>query len=62
MPDPEELGVAPLESLALPSRVVAKQLAAPRDLGKGMVKLIKMGFKYPPELMGMSIAYGTHTK
>lgn len=39
-----------------------KCLAATRDLGKGMVKLAKMGIKYPPELMGMVIAYGTHTK
>jgi multimeric flavodoxin WrbA len=39
-----------------------KCLAATRDLGKGMVKLVKMNFKYPKELMGHSIAYGTHTK
>jgi hypothetical protein len=37
-------------------------VAATRDLGKGMVKLVKMGFKYPPELMGMSISYGTWAK
>jgi multimeric flavodoxin WrbA len=39
-----------------------KCLEATRNLGRGMVKLVKMGFKYPPELMGMVIAYGTHTK
>jgi multimeric flavodoxin WrbA len=39
-----------------------KCLAATRDLGKGMVKLVKMNFKYPPELMMPAIAYGTHTK
>jgi multimeric flavodoxin WrbA len=39
-----------------------KCVAATRDLGKGMVKLVKMGFKYPPELMGMSISYGTWAK
>jgi multimeric flavodoxin WrbA len=39
-----------------------KCLAATRDLGKGMVKLVKMSFKYPPELTGMSISYGTWTK
>lgn len=39
-----------------------KCLEATRNLGKGMVKLAKMGFKYPPELMGMSISYGTHTR
>jgi multimeric flavodoxin WrbA len=39
-----------------------KCLAATRNLGKGMVKLLKMDFKYPQELMGHSIAYGTHTK
>jgi multimeric flavodoxin WrbA len=41
---------------------LTKCLAATRDLGKGMVKLARMGFKYPPELMGMAIAYGTHTR
>jgi multimeric flavodoxin WrbA len=39
-----------------------KCLAATRKLGKGMGKLVKMGFKYPPELPGSAIAYGTHTK
>jgi multimeric flavodoxin WrbA len=39
-----------------------KCLAATRNLGKGMVKLVKMNFKYPPELLGHSIAYGTHTR
>jgi multimeric flavodoxin WrbA len=39
-----------------------KCLEATRNLGKGMVKLIKMKFKYPAELMGHSISYGTHTK
>jgi multimeric flavodoxin WrbA len=41
---------------------LVKCMETTRNLGKGMVKLIKMGFKYPPELMGMSISYGTHTK
>jgi len=39
-----------------------KCLEATRNLGKGMVKLIKMHFKYPPELTGRVFAYGTHTK
>jgi multimeric flavodoxin WrbA len=39
-----------------------KCLEATRNLGKGMVKLVEMGFKYPPELMGPAFAYGTHTK
>lgn len=39
-----------------------KCMETTRNLGKGMVKLINMGFKYPPELMGMAISYGTHTK
>jgi hypothetical protein len=39
-----------------------KCIAATRNLGKGMVKLVKMNFKYPPELMGHSISYGTHTR
>jgi multimeric flavodoxin WrbA len=39
-----------------------KCLEATRNLGRGMVKLIKMNFKYPPELMGPVFAYGTHTK
>jgi multimeric flavodoxin WrbA len=39
-----------------------KCLEATRNLGRGMVKLVEMGFKYPPELMGPAFAYGTHTK
>jgi multimeric flavodoxin WrbA len=39
-----------------------KCLEATRNLGRGMVKLLEMGFKYPPELMGPVFAYGTHTK
>ena len=39
-----------------------KCLVATRDLGKLMVALVKMNFKYPMELMGRAISYGTHTK
>jgi multimeric flavodoxin WrbA len=39
-----------------------KCLEATRNLGKGIVKLVEMGFKYPPELMGPTFGYGTHTK
>ena len=39
-----------------------KCIAATRDLGKLMVALVKMNFKYPMELMGRAIAYGTHTR
>jgi multimeric flavodoxin WrbA len=39
-----------------------KCLEATRNLGRGMVKLVEMGFKYPSELMGPVFAYGTHTK
>jgi multimeric flavodoxin WrbA len=43
-------------------RQLPKCLEATRNLGTGMVKLVNMGFKYPPELMGPAFAYGTHTK
>jgi multimeric flavodoxin WrbA len=43
-------------------RQLPKCLEATRNLGKGMVKLVEMDFKYPPELMGMAIAYGTGIK
>src|SRR4030042_236970 len=39
-----------------------KCMEATRNLGRGMVKLVKMNFKYPAELLGHSISYGTHTK
>jgi multimeric flavodoxin WrbA len=39
-----------------------KCLQAAHDLGRVVVSLIKMNFKYPIDLMGRSIAYGTHTK
>ncbi len=39
-----------------------KCMQAAHDLGRAMVALIKMDFKYPMELMGRAIAYGTHTK
>jgi multimeric flavodoxin WrbA len=32
------------------------------DLGRTMAALVKMGFKYPLEIMGRPIAYGTHTR
>ena len=37
-------------------------MQAARNLGRLMVALVKMNFKYPEELMGRAIAYGTHTK
>lgn len=37
-------------------------LKATRNLGRQMVALVKMNFKYPDEFMGRAIAYGTHTK
>jgi multimeric flavodoxin WrbA len=39
-----------------------KCMKATKDLGKLMVELVNMDFKYPLELIGPSIAYGTHTK
>jgi multimeric flavodoxin WrbA len=39
-----------------------KCMQAAYDLGRGMAALIKMNFKYPMDLMGRAIAYGTHTK
>jgi multimeric flavodoxin WrbA len=39
-----------------------KCLKATNDLGRQMVALAKMNFKYPAEFMGRAIAYGTHTK
>jgi multimeric flavodoxin WrbA len=32
------------------------------DLGRAMVAMAKMNFKYPLDLMGRAVAYGTHTK
>lgn len=37
-------------------------MKAARDLGRQMVALSAMNFKYPSEFMGRTIAYGTHTK
>ena len=37
-------------------------MKATRDLGKLMVALAKMNFRYPPDLLSRPIAYGTHTK
>ncbi len=37
-------------------------LKATHNLGRQMVALVKMNFKYPEEFMGRAIAYGTHTK
>ena len=39
-----------------------KCMKATYDLGRVMVALVKMNFKYPLDLMGRAIAYGTHTK
>jgi multimeric flavodoxin WrbA len=39
-----------------------KCMSAANNLGRTMVALGKMNFKYPTELMGASIAFGTHTK
>jgi multimeric flavodoxin WrbA len=39
-----------------------KCMQASNDLGRTMVAIAKMNFKYPAELMGKAIAYGTHTK
>jgi multimeric flavodoxin WrbA len=37
-------------------------LKACSDLGRQMVALARMNFKYPEELTGRAIAFGTHTK
>lgn len=37
-------------------------LKATHDLGRQMVALVKMNFKYPDEFRGRAIAFGTHTK
>jgi multimeric flavodoxin WrbA len=39
-----------------------KCLKALDDLGRQMVALVKMKFKYPPEFVGGPGAFGTHTK
>jgi len=39
-----------------------KCMQAAYDLGRTTVALVKMNFKYPVDLMGRAIAYGTHTK
>ncbi len=39
-----------------------KCMKAAYDLGRTMAALVNSGFKYPLDLMGRSIAYGTHTK
>jgi multimeric flavodoxin WrbA len=41
---------------------MGKCMKAAYDLGRTMTALVKMNFKYPLDLMGRSIAYGTHTK
>ena len=59
----------------LPANYVAAYAGRPEDLksmekcmqalnglGRQMVALVKLGFKYPEEFGGRSIAYGTHTK
>ena len=37
-------------------------MKAIRDLGRLMVALVKMNFRFPAEFMARPIAYGTHTK
>jgi multimeric flavodoxin WrbA len=39
-----------------------KCMKAAGDLGRAMVAIVRMDFKYPLELMGRPIAYGTHTR
>jgi multimeric flavodoxin WrbA len=39
-----------------------KCMQAAYDLGRVTAALVKMNFRYPLDLMGRSIAYGTHTK
>ncbi len=39
-----------------------KCMKAANDLGRAVAAIIKMDFKYPLELMGRPIAYGTHTR
>jgi multimeric flavodoxin WrbA len=39
-----------------------KCMQATLDLGRQMVALAGMNFKYPPEFMARNIAYGTHTR
>ena len=39
-----------------------KCMQAAYDLGRTMVAVVKSDFKYPLDLMGRAIAYGTHTK
>jgi len=41
---------------------MGKCIQATNDLGRAMVAMAKMNFKYPADLIGRSIAYGTHTK
>jgi multimeric flavodoxin WrbA len=39
-----------------------KGMKAAHDLGRQMVQIAAQKFEYPPEFMGLAIAYGTHTK
>ena len=39
-----------------------KCMKAANDLGRAMAAIVKADFKYPLELMGRPIAYGTHTR
>jgi multimeric flavodoxin WrbA len=43
-------------------RKMDKCIKAAGNLGRTMAALVNMNFKYPLELMGRAIAYGTHTK
>ena len=43
-------------------RKMEKCMQALKDLGRHMVALAKMNFKYPAEFIAPPIAYGTHTK
>jgi hypothetical protein len=41
---------------------LVKCMAATKELGKQMVKLIDMKFEYPPEYPLSFFAFGTHTR
>jgi multimeric flavodoxin WrbA len=43
-------------------RTLEKGMKAAFDLGRQMVRLVDMNFKYPADIIVPSIAFGTHTK
>ena len=43
-------------------RKMEQCMKAIHDLGRLMVALVKMNFRFPAEFMARPIAYGTHTK